>query len=245
MRPPFPPLPKCKVCNVEISHTAKNGLCAKHARKQGIVTGPTSEERSNFKLCGAKKKDGSRCRAYAGQGTEHFGTGRCKNHMGNTPAANKAAILIQAQADMVKLGVPIVDIDGPRALAGLLRATAGHCSWLQAEIAGLEDLADPEARVLIDLYSSERDRLTRIAQACVSSGIAERYIKIQEAQTLILGRALRRAAEAAGFTERQMERLGKALRTELAAVEVEDAGVWGQPAGWDVEAHAVEQNGRR
>lgn len=245
MKPPFPPRPKCKVCGVEIFHTAKSALCARHAREAGIRTGPTREERSRFKLCGAKKRDGTTCRMFAGQGTPHRGTGRCSRHGGNTPTHNKAAIVVQAKTEMVKLGAPLSDIDGPRALAGLLRATAGHVSWIQAEIAGLQDLANPEAQVLIDLYSQERDRLARIAQACVSSGIAERYVQVQEIQTVMLAEALRRAAERAGLTERQKRRLGKALRTELEAVEVEvTGGMWAQPEP-QIEGHTTTRGGRR
>jgi hypothetical protein len=51
----------------------------------------TPEQRDKQPLCGAKKKkkkkkkkNGEKCRAFAGQGTAHFGYGRCRFHLGNT-----------------------------------------------------------------------------------------------------------------------------------------------------------------
>ena len=40
--------------------------------------------------CGAKKKNGETCRAAAGQGTRHIGTGRCKFHGGNAASGPAA-----------------------------------------------------------------------------------------------------------------------------------------------------------
>jgi hypothetical protein len=38
----------------------------------------------------------------------------------------------------------------------VLRATAGHVAWLHREVAGLEDLASQESRVIVTLYDNER-----------------------------------------------------------------------------------------
>lgn len=58
----------------------------------------TPEQRSMHDLCGAKKKNGELCRAYAGQGTDHPGVGRCKFHLGNAPNLKKHAAK-QQEAD--------------------------------------------------------------------------------------------------------------------------------------------------
>jgi rubredoxin len=41
--------------------------------------GNTSEQRDHLStpLCGARKKTGEECRAFAGQGTPHLGVGNC------------------------------------------------------------------------------------------------------------------------------------------------------------------------
>lgn len=240
MKPPYPPKPKCTVCGVEMSHTAKHGLCAEHARERGITTGPTSEERSRFRLCGARKKNGSKCRAYAGQGTSHPGHGRCRKHGGNTPAHNKAALVAKAKAEMVRLGAPVGNIEPHRALAGLLRISGGHVVYLHHAVGAIENLADSESRVLIDLYDTERDRFARIAQACVSAGIAERHVQIEEIKLVALGQALSRAAEKAGLTDTQRRRLGAALRAELSKLNAAQSGtngvdIFGPPDGLETE----------
>ncbi|HTX31737.1 MAG TPA: hypothetical protein VMD09_10135 [Solirubrobacteraceae bacterium] len=128
----------------------------------------------------------------------------------------------EAKAAMVKLGAPL-DIKPHAALLGLLRMTAGHVAYLYSEVGALEDVASPRARVLIDLYSIERDRLQKVAQACVGAGIAERFVRIEEAKVITLGQALSRASEAAGLTDKQRRRLGQALRDELRQLNAEAA----------------------
>ena len=187
----------------------------------------TSEERSKFKLCGARKRDGTPCRAFAGQGTDHRGYGRCAKHRGDTPKHAKEALAERAQVEMVKLGAPL-DISPHDALLGLLRMTAGHVAWLHAEIKAIEDLSAEGNRVLIGLYSDERDRLARIAAVCGGVGIAERLVKIEEAKFAVLSEALVRAAEVAGLGEGERRRLGRALRDELSRVEANGTHrIWG------------------
>jgi hypothetical protein len=244
VKPPYPPKPKCTVCGIEIAHTAKSGLCARDAREAGIKNAhaPTSEERSRFRLCGARKKNGSRCRAFAGQGTEHPGHGPCKLHGGATPAANKSALVAKAKADMVRLGAPINKIEPHEALAGLLRISAGHVTYLHSAVGAIEDVSDPECRVLIDLYDAERDRFHRVAQACVSAGIAERHVRIEEAKVIALGQALSRAAKVAGLDDGQRRRLGAALRKELSKLSWDsdsEGGIWAPPGGNGLDANEV------
>jgi hypothetical protein len=77
----------------------------------------TPEQRSMHDLCGAKKKNGELCRAYAGQGTDHPGVGRCKFHLGNAPNLKKHAA--KQQKRMVVFGAPI-PIDPNQALLAML-----------------------------------------------------------------------------------------------------------------------------
>ena len=186
----------------------------------------TPHERSEHLLCGANKRDGSTCRAFAGQGTEHLGTGRCKFHGGSTRNHRKAAAVTEARREMVKLGVPIPDIAPHDALLGLLRATSGHVAWLHAAVAQIDDLSNQEARVLVELYDSERDRLTRVAKACVEAGATDREVHVASSYADAIARALRatregaevsrgsraRAPDARGGRQRRPPRAGRDLR---------------------------------
>lgn len=190
------------------------------AYRSGMATTP--EQRSRHALCGAKKKNGELCRAYAGQHTDHFGVGRCKYHGGRTQNHQKHAVAIAAQQRMVKMGAPLGGITSRDALLGLLRATAGHVAWLHAEIGASDDLGTQEGQVLVKLYGAERDRLAGIAKACRDSGIDEDTIRVTEAQVSVLGGALLAACDEAGIPPDQRAALGAALRSQLEKVETRD-----------------------
>jgi hypothetical protein len=176
-----------------------------------------SDERSNYPLCGAKKRNGELCRAFAGQGTDHPGTGRCKFHAGNTPSHKQAATIAEAKQRMIKLGAPMERVAPQTALVGILRATAGHVAWLHAQVGALEDLSDREARVMVELYDSERDRLTRIAKACLDAGISEFEVRVTQQHSDFLVRIVDNAVKAIdGWTDDQRKQFGAALRMELA-----------------------------
>jgi len=186
----------------------------------------TSEERDhlNTPLCGAKKKNGELCRAFAGQGTEHRGVGCCKNHGGSTRSHKSNAIIVEAKRRMVKLGEPIPGIAPHEALLAVLRATAGHVAWLHREVAGLEDLASAESRVVVTLYDSERDRLTRVAKACSEVGVQDREIRVHEREAAIFATAVDKAAGELGMEAEQRRKLHEAIAqalSETAAPDVE------------------------
>ncbi len=181
----------------------------------------TPEQRDQVPLCGAKKKNGELCRAFAGQGTRHTGTGRCRWHGGNTPSHDKRAITIDLKRRMVTLGEPIEDVTAVSALLSELYASTGHVAWLRQRIAdmGEAELGTIEGHAIINLYSAERDRKARIADLCSKAGVDEAAVRIAEVQLNMLGTALARAADTAGLSAPMRQRLGAALREELAAVE--------------------------
>jgi hypothetical protein len=196
--------------------------------------GHTPEQRSGNALCNSRKKDGSTCRAFAGQGTDHPGVGRCKFHGGSTPNGRKNAASIEARAKMVQLGAPIDGIKPHEALLGVLRATAGHVAWLHQEIATLDDLEDHDARVLVELYGTERDRLTRIAEACLKGGVSEDEVRVTQETARVLSLAIDNAVTAVGgWTAKQRRAFGEALRLELAmaADDATDGDRPGAPGG--------------
>jgi hypothetical protein len=188
--------------------------------------GHTSEQRDKHALCGAKSRTtGNPCRKFAGEGTDHRGYGNCKYHGGNSPNGKKYGLKLEAKRRMVTLGAPIDDISPEQALLAVLRATAGHVSWLHGEIGLIEDVSSCDAEVIFRLYDTERDRLARIGDACARAGIAEWQVKVAASQVEVIGRSLAAACEQAGLSEAQRRAVGAALRKELAAHAAESPEV--------------------
>jgi hypothetical protein len=179
----------------------------------------SSDERSIHPLCGARKKNGQICRAFAGQGTEHLGTGKCKYHGGSTRSHRKRGATVEAKRSMTKLGQSLTVQPG-QALMGVLRATAGHVAWLNAEVGNLDGIDTPEARSLVDLYGQERDRLARVAKACLDSGISKLEVELAREQTELVAKAVNNAlGSIGGLNSEQRKQFGKALRRELQQLE--------------------------
>lgn len=200
----------CPQCDGPKAHTAPR--CAKCSG----YTQNTPEERSKRALCGAKKRNGELCRAYAGQGTSHPGTGRCKFHLGTVATHKQHAVAVEAKRRMVTMGTPIEDITAPEALMGLLRASAGHVAWLQHEVAALDSLAGHEAAVVVQLYDSERKMLLQVGEACVRAGVAEHIVRMEQQKAELTLRAIRDAAKDTGLNATQLQALGVSLRKRLA-----------------------------
>lgn len=181
----------------------------------------TPEQRDQVPLCGAKKKNGEICRAFAGQGTSHSGSGKCKFHGGSTPNHGKHAVKQELTRRMVTLGEPVEDVTAVGALLSELAASTAHVAWLRQEIAAMskEDLGTVEGVAIISLYGLERDRKARIADLCSKAGVDEAAVRIAEAQVTLLGTALARACDKAGLSAEVRQRLGSCLRDELAAGE--------------------------
>jgi len=175
----------------------------------------TPSQREEHPLCAARKNNGDLCRAFAGQGTNHRGVGRCKNHGGSTPSHKSNAVVVEAKQRMVKLGVPITGIQPHQALLAVLRATAGHVAWLHREVATLEDLGAHESRVVVTLYDNERDRLTRVAKACSEVGVSARELAIQQREAAMFATAVDQACEKLDMTKAQRKALHEAVAHAL------------------------------
>ncbi len=181
----------------------------------------TSEQRDQQLLCGAKKKNGELCRSFAGQGTPHPGTGCCKFHGGSTPNHGKRAVALEMKRKMVTLGQPDEDVTALGALLSELYASSGHVAWLRAQIANMapDELGTIEGQAIMRLYDGERDRKTKIAKLCTEAGVDAAAVRVAEAQVSMLGQALARACDAAGVSTPLRQRIGAALREELATVQ--------------------------
>jgi hypothetical protein len=148
------------------------------------------------------------------------GIGVCARHGGATSAHKKHAVALEAKRRMVKLGQPLDALHPGEALLGLLRASAGHVTWIAKEVQELDDLGTQEAAVLLRLYSEERDRLARIDEACVRAGLKAEEIRLKQEQASLLATMVHAAAKEAGLGDKHVRALGAALR-KLAAAQTE------------------------
>lgn len=178
----------------------------------------TSEERSKLPLCGAQKKDGTYCRAFQGQGTQHPGVGFCKYHGGATPNGNKHALKLETQQRMIAMSEPVADVEPHEILLTELSYSAGHVSFLRSEITELanDEIGSERAKVLLSRYDDERERLTRIAKTCSDAGVDEALVRIETVKAASMVRAINIAAQEAGIPKDYVNALGVALRKQVA-----------------------------
>lgn len=171
------------------------------------------------------KADGrTTCDLPAGYDTPHPGIGRCKFHAGSTPshvaAAERERVEQQLEIARTTYGLPL-DVEPGEALLGLVRTAAGICAWLGLQVASLPNdgvTADGRTHPLVSLYLDERRHLAQVSRDTLAAGVAERRVRLEEAQ----GRLL------VEFVERLLRRLGHDLmdpgvreivREELTAIE--------------------------
>lgn len=152
------------------------------------------------KHCGSRrtKAGGHLCKREKGWGTKHEGIGRCKLHGGNTPNHQRAAEHEQARQAVAVLGLP-VETTPEQALADEVKRSAGHITWAFAQLAalqGAEELfSDGKPSPLLALYQWERQHGARVAKAAIDAGLAEREVKLAEAQGEQIGNVLSQVVE--------------------------------------------------
>lgn len=161
---------------------------------------------SQGRRCGAKTRKGGKCQLPAGQGTPHPGIGQCKHHGGSTPAGIKSAT--RQMVSMGMFGDPIPDAEPGTELLYEVQRTAGHVRWLQEHIRNFESedeltqdnvisgIAQPA--VWLDIYHRERKHLAQVSKMALDAGVAERQVRIAEAQGQMLAEAIRGILEEIG-----------------------------------------------
>ena len=138
---------------------------------------------------GGRRQGRGRVGTLQGWGTEHVGIGRCKLHGGNTKTHRIAAVRQEVERRMVNYGEPI-DVDPATALLGEVARTAGHVAWLNEQVRDHADVATHEGRVLVEVYRREREHLVRVAKATLDAGVAEREVRIAEAQGVLIAKLI-------------------------------------------------------
>jgi hypothetical protein len=190
------------------------------------MTGPNRAEGRDKRLCGGRRRDdsGETCRRPAGWGTNHPGHGPCKLHGGSTPNHAKAAQREAASDAVATYGLPR-EVEPAQALLEEVHRTAGHVAWLAQVInAGTPgDLsqwseAGRKPSVFVDLYQGERAHLARVAKSALDAGIAERQVRMAEAQGELLAGVIRRVLDALDLTPEQAARVPQIVPAELRAI---------------------------
>jgi hypothetical protein len=136
-------------------------------------------------LCGAKKRGGGTCSLNAGWGTKHVGTGACKFHGGATPAHLRKSW----NAELNNLLGAEMEIDPVNALLWCIRLTAGEVRFWTLKVQEVEKESEYFESTMVgptlNKYARQRqdavDRLARYSSMAISSGLAERAIRLAEA----------------------------------------------------------------
>jgi hypothetical protein len=204
----------------------------------------TPEQRDKHALCGAKKRsNGKPCRKFAGEGTDHFGIGRCKYHGGATRTHKRHAVKVEAARRQPKFGSPKKVMPG-EALMEMLWTAYGQVHWLADEISKHDDLTSFDARVLIQAHKDERDRVAHVAKTALDAGVQERQIRLAELYGEVIATAIARILDGLKLTPAQRTRSREVVRTVLLALEKpEEPPVLASPA--IVEGRTKRSGGRR
>jgi hypothetical protein len=155
--------------------------------------------------CGAKRTTSeARCQMPAGYGTQHPGVGPCKHHFGATPVIERKYMLHNLRHTSIEimesLGSEVDgDITPERVMREELRRSyiLVHVLESQMDINGL--MWPDMNKMLLD----ERKHAVDVAAKMIGLGIAEREVRVMEAQAVIFGQGVRAILDALDLTEDQ------------------------------------------
>ena len=199
---------------------------------------PTGHE-----ACGGHQKQargGGPCRSRAGAGTDHPGYGNCKFHGGGGRNGQRHAQRAHAEEAVRVYGLP-VQTTPEQALLDEVHRTAGHVAWLRERIADLhpdaltwgltkrEQVGAAEFKgtnsteaaavhVWLELYLRERRHLVDVCAKAITAGIAERQVRLAEAQGQLMAQALIAILDGLALTEEQREKVPELVDRHLHAV---------------------------
>jgi hypothetical protein len=177
---------------------------------------------------------GKRCRAAAGAGTAHVGSGPCKNHMGNVPTVSMhhSTKLIE-EAYAVKGGAPL-EVSPDVALLQEVWRTAGRIAWVRQELINEPKRLEPvptfhasgeptgreELSAWVRWEQQERVALVLASKTAIAAGIAERQVKLAEQQGAMVAEAFRRLLDDAelGLTAKQRAAAPAVVRRALTGI---------------------------
>lgn len=209
-----------------------------------MTTGPNTPDHDGRPLCGGPKRQGEgTCGQTAGWGTDHPGIGRCKLHGGSTPSHKAAARRVQAEVAVATFGLPIA-VGPHEALLEELHRTAGAVAWLGAVVGELDRGAvvwgrtrvkrggddhgvtrEAKPNAWVELWHRERRHLVDVAKACVTAGIEERRVELEQARVRLQAEAVQAGLDAAGLSDDQRATVIRVMLDRLrVAAQVEAGG---------------------
>ena len=158
--------------------------------------------------CGGPRKHGAGpCTQWAGWGTSHAGTGRCKLHGGSTPsheaAGTERLLRRQAAEQLAQLDVPAV-ADPLTALSELAGQVVAWKNALAKQVNDLtrlryqDDKGGEQLRSEVALWERALDRCNTVLATMAKLNIDERLARISERQADAVLRAIDAALDAAG-----------------------------------------------
>lgn len=172
----------------------------------------------NGKLRG-KNADGIRkegtCRRPAGWGTDHFGVGRCKMHLGSTQNLRIHAAELQVTQDAQKLlgQLNITPVEDP--LTELAKLAGEVTAWknvIAQRVAFLDDIrydgekTGEQIRGEVIVFERALDRCNTVLSSMARLNIDERLARVSEVQARVVADALSAVLGEMGLNiERQQE----------------------------------------
>lgn len=157
-------------------------------------------------------------------------------HGGKSPRALQAVDRRRVEAEVRStLGIPL-EVNPLQALLGQVYEAAGNVEFLRQKVQKLECLwysyergaktavgtdengepmtetitvLEVKPHILVQLYNQERDRLAHYAELCIKAGVAERQVKVAEAEATMMAACITGALSdpRAGLTAPQREKV--------------------------------------
>jgi hypothetical protein len=159
------------------------------------------------------------CEKRKGWGTNHLGTGRCKNHGGASPQAEVAGVVHLAKREALVMGTPIDNLRPGEALLECIAIVAGEIRYASERIADLDpseavgpvvttrplkeekgaehptervyEEGPPALQIWIKVRHEAMDRLVTYEKVAIAAGLEDRRIRIAEAQGSLMAEAVK------------------------------------------------------
>src|SRR3954464_9675466 len=164
--------------------------------------------------CDFVKKTGEQCRRPKGWGTEHAGAGRCKTHGGNSPSHVKAAA-----AQIVASLAREADVEPLDVLLRTIRLDWGPVQWVTSKILEAEEKGDEKIPLVYQgLYGAWLDRAAKHAKLALDAGVAERQVRVAEAQGEAFAGAIKAILGDLDLTREQRAKAPASVRRHLTAL---------------------------
>lgn len=183
---------------------------------QGTPPEGTKPRKNDYPRCGAKKKTGGTCGKPAGWGTPHK-TGTCSAHLGNSRHHVKRAQAELARQACERYGIA-VEVDAGEALLQMVYRTYGSVQWLEAAVAGLEELHGPTFHVTGIPTGEEKPHVLWVM--LMAERKLHKDVCVDALRADVSSRAIKLAEDVAGQLVKGMMEFAKAMGHDPGAPEV-------------------------